>query len=105
MNQRPATHPIHVRTASGDVLQSTHVGELALPRLPPAACTVTPAEVWIAEGEIARAQLDCDVALRADEAPAGVGVSDGTVTWMPALDQAGTHTIELVGEGLGGPPG
>ena len=36
-NRRETDHPIKIRAANGGILESTHVGEISLPQLPPQA--------------------------------------------------------------------
>ena len=62
---------------------------------PQGGCVVEPAQVWVEEGELATAVVDCADADISLVAPVGVEVSGNRLRWTPQFDQAGTHRIEV----------
>jgi len=62
------------------------------------SCQVTPEVIWLVEGQTARATVACDRGdpiVTLDDAPAGLDFEEGTLTWTPSLDQAGTYPLVL----------
>lgn len=65
-------------------------------------CAVEPAQVWVEEGELATAVIDCGGSDVSVDGPSGIVISGDELSWTPALDQAGNHEVTVAAGGSSG---